>query len=218
MPRNVNRRNYYEIPDFQTAIKAGLFPTYVNAWGPEHRAIIEQMYNQACFADNTGKIIVQEAPCGAGKSTLANGITKLSGVEKVLDMMLMTDSNKRLADDTLTTSEHYGEWVNVSTDVAFLSDGNKVNAGEWKAITEAWLVTMSCQRFLMMPNDARTNAMSCYRFSRETKRYGRQYRKLLAIDEHFEDVSIKEWYYSDLLRYAGIIRESIRPDTEWEQI
>lgn len=217
MPRKVNRKNYYEIPDFQTAIKTGLLPTYVNTWGPEHRAIIEQMYNQACFADNTGKIIVQEAPCGAGKSTLANGITKLSGVEKVLDMILMTDSNKRLADDTLTTSEHYGEWVNVSTDVAFLSDGNKVNAGEWKAITEAWLVTMSCQRFLMMSNDARTNAMSCYRFSRETKRYGRQYRKLLAIDEHFEDVSLKEWYYSDLLRYAGIIRESIRPDTEWEQ-
>ena len=66
MPRNVSRRNYYEIPDFQTAIKTGLLPTYVNTWGSEHRAVIEQMYNQACFAENTGKVIVQEAPCGSG--------------------------------------------------------------------------------------------------------------------------------------------------------
>ena len=36
------------------------------------------------------------------------------------------------------------------------------------------------------------------------------------MDEKFEDVTIKDWYYSDLLRYVGVIRESIRPDFEWD--
>lgn len=150
MPRKVNRKNYYEIPDFQTAIKTGLLPTYVNTWGPEHRAVIEQMYNQACFAENTGKVIVQEAPCGSGKSTLVDGITRLSGVEKLINMILMTDSNKRLSDDTQSTSDYYGEFKEISKDIAFLSDGDEVTAGEWKSLVMAWLVTMSCQRYQML--------------------------------------------------------------------
>lgn len=217
MPRNVNRRNYYEIPDFQTAIKTGLLPTYVNTWGPEHRAVIEQMYNQACFAENTGKVIVQEAPCGSGKSTLVDGITRLSGVEKLINMILMTDSNKRLSDDTQSTSDYYGEFKEISKDIAFLSDGDEVTAGEWKSLVMAWLVTMSCQRYQMLNEDARLSACSCYRYDRKARDMLRKPRDLLAADEKFEDVSIKDWYYSDLLRYVGVIRESIRPDSEWDE-
>ena len=77
---------------FKPRLKPVYLPTYVNTWGPEcFRAVIEQMYNQACFAENTGKVIVQkEAPCGSGKSTLVDGITRLSGVEKLINMILMT--------------------------------------------------------------------------------------------------------------------------------
>lgn len=216
MPRKVNRKNYYEIPDFQTAIKTGLLPTYVNTWGPEHRAVIEQMYNQACFAENTGKVIVQEAPCGSGKSTLVDGITRLSGVEKLINMILMTDSNKRLSDDTQSTSDYYGEFKEISKDIAFLSDGDEVTAGEWKSLVMAWLVTMSCQRYQMLNEDVRLSACSCYRYDRKARDILRKPRDLLAVDEKFEDVSIKDWYYSDLLRYVGVIRESIRPDFEWD--
>ena len=92
-------RKFYRLPEFSEAVKAGILPAYVNTWGPAHRAVIEQMYNQACFADNVGKVVVQKAPCGSGKSMLADGITRLSGVEKLINMILMTDSNKRLRKD-----------------------------------------------------------------------------------------------------------------------
>lgn len=101
-------RKFYRLPEFSEAVKAGILPAYVNTWGPAHRAVIEQMYNQACFADNVGKVVVQEAPCGSGKSTLADGITRLSGVEKLINMILMTDSNKRLSDDTRTRQRERG--------------------------------------------------------------------------------------------------------------
>lgn len=44
-------RKFYRLPEFSEAVKAGILPAYVNTWGPAHRAVIEQMYNQACFAD-----------------------------------------------------------------------------------------------------------------------------------------------------------------------
>ena len=49
-------RKFYRLPEFSEAVKAGILPAYVNTWGPAHRAVIEQMYNQACFAENTGKV------------------------------------------------------------------------------------------------------------------------------------------------------------------
>ena len=210
-------RKFYRLPEFSEAVKAGILPAYVNTWGPAHRAVIEQMYNQACFADNVGKVVVQEAPCGSGKSTLADGITRLSGVEKLINMILMTDSNKRLSDDTKTTDQYYGKLREISTDIAFLSDGDEVNAGEWKSLVMAWLVTMSCQRYQMINDDARANACSCYRYDKVARDMLRKPRDLFAVDEKFQDVTIKDWYYSDLLRYAGIIRESIRPDSEWDE-
>ena len=45
----------------------------------------------------------------------------------------------------------------------------------------------------------------------------RKPRDLLAVDEKFDDVSIKDWYYSDFFRYVGVIREFIRPDFEWDE-
>lgn len=210
-------RKFYRLPEFSEAVKAGILPAYVNTWGPAHRAVIEQMYNQACFADNVGKVVVQEAPCGSGKSTLADGITRLSGVEKLINMILMTDSNKRLSDDTRTTDNYYGKLREISTDIAFLSDGDEVNAEEWKSLVMAWLVTMSCQRYQMINDDARANACSCYRYDKAARDMLRKPRDLFAVDEKFDDVTIKDWYYSDLLRYAGIIRESIRPDSEWDE-
>lgn len=162
-------RKFYRLPEFSEAVKAGILPAYVNTWGPAHRAVIEQMYNQACFADNVGKVVVQEAPCGSGKSMLADGITRLSGVEKLINMILMTDSNKRLSDDTRTTDNYYGKLREISTDIAFLSDGDEVNAGEWKSLVMAWLVTMSCQRYQMINDDARANACSCYRYDKAAR-------------------------------------------------
>ena len=54
-------RKFYRLPEFSEAVKAGILPAYVNTWGPAHRAVIEQMYNQACFADNVGKVVVRLA-------------------------------------------------------------------------------------------------------------------------------------------------------------
>ena len=38
-----------------------------------------------------------------------------------------------------STSDYYGEFKEISKDIAFLSDGDEVTAGEWKSLVMAWL-------------------------------------------------------------------------------
>lgn len=106
-----------------------------------------------------------------------------------------------MADDIASTRNKYGSWIEDGTDISYLSDGNKVKANEWRNMSRAYLIAMSTQRYLALNNDARLNALQCYRWGK------RRYRDLFVCDEAFEDVTIRDWYYSDLKRYAGIIRD-----------
>ena len=200
-----------KLADFKTALALHVFPSYVNTWSSERRKAFEIMYNHAVFGRDVskGKIIVEGANPGQGKSTLLDGIA-VQSADQMLNMILITNSNQRLADDIASTRNKYGSWIEDGTDISYLSDGNKVKANEWRNMSRAYLIAMSTQRYLALNNDARLNALQCYRWGK------RRYRDLFVCDEAFEDVTIRDWYYSDLKRYAGIIRESIRPECEWE--
>mgnify|MGYP000022544578 CR=1 FL=1 len=105
----------------------------------------------------------------------------------MLNMILITNSNQRLADDIASTRNKYGSWIEDGTDISYLSDGNKVKANEWRNMSRAYLIAMSTQRYLALNNDARLNALQCYRWaSGDIETY-------LSANETFEDVTIRDW-------------------------
>ena len=144
-----------KLADFKTALALHVFPSYVNTWSSERRKAFEIMYNHAVFGRDVskGKIIVEGANPGQGKSTLLDGIA-VQSADQMLNMILITNSNQRLADDIASTRNKYGSWIEDGTDISYLSDGNKVKANEWRNMSRAYLIAMSTQRYLALNNDA----------------------------------------------------------------
>lgn len=127
-----------KLADFKTALALHVFPSYVNTWSSERRKAFEIMYNHAVFGRDVskGKIIVEGANPGQGKSTLLDGIA-VQSADQMLNMILITNSNQRLADDIASTRNKYGSWIEDGTDISYLSDGNKVKANEWRNMSRA---------------------------------------------------------------------------------
>lgn len=208
-------RRYKTNPDsFQMALKNGTLPSYMKVWSPERLQIVEELYNLTVFLKDIqpGKITVIDAPCGLGKSSLMRGIAVLAAEGK-LDAVMMTDSNQRLRDDIESAIKQQGgtEWLKVKNDVAWLSDWDTVEAAEWKTLILSHLVALSTQRFLMVNSDVRKNACTIYRMGQP------HWKDALFCDEAIQDVDSQSWFYSDIKRQVGIFRETIRPESEWEE-
>lgn len=80
-----------KLADFKTALALHVFPSYVNTWSSERRKAFEIMYNHAVFGRDVskGKIIVEGANPGQGKSTLLDGIA-VQSADQMLNMILIT--------------------------------------------------------------------------------------------------------------------------------
>ena len=208
----MKNKYYNSLPPFSEALKRGYFPNYVKVWSNSRIQALEEMYNHAIFdADlESEKIIVEGAKPGQGKSTLLQAVAT-EAERKLMTALVMTDSNSRLGADIQPAIKRQGQWLDYSTDVAYLSrNDKKVTAGDMKSMSLANLVAMSCQRYLLVNDEIRKNAQTHW------WRGQTSYRDVFCIDEKFEDVTPKHWYYSDLTRFFGILRETIRPDREWE--
>ncbi len=208
-------RRYKTNPDtFQMALKNGTLPSYMKVWSPERLQIVEELYNLTVFLKDVkpGKITVIDAPCGLGKSSLMRGIAVLAAEGK-LDAVMMTDSNQRLHDDIESAIKQQGgvEWLKVKNDVAWLSDNDKVEAAEWKTLILSHLVALSTQRFMMVNSDVRKNACTIYRIGQAN------WKDALYCDEAIQDVDSHSWFYSQIKQQVGIFRETIRPESEWEE-
>lgn len=208
-------RRYKLQPDsFQNALKNGTLPGYMQVWSPERLQIVEELYNLTVFLKDIqpGKITVIDAPCGLGKSSLMRGIAVLAAEGK-LDAVMMTDSNQRLHDDIESAIRQQGgpEWLKVKNDVTWLSDNDKVETAEWKTLILSHLVALSTQRFMMVNQDVRKNACTIYRMGQAN------WKDALYCDEAIQDVDSQSWYYSQIKQQVGIFRETIRPESEWEE-
>lgn len=208
----MKNKYYNSLPPFAEAIKRGYCPDYVRAWSNEHYSAVENMYNHAVFGSGLEprKVTVEGAPPGTGKSSMLQAVATMAE-RKQMTALMMTDSNNRLRDDIQPAIKRQGEWLDYSTDVAYLSrNDRKVTVGDMKSMSLANLVAMSCQRYLLVNDEIRKNAQTHW------WRGQTSYRDVFCVDEKFEDVTQKHWYYSDLTRFLGILRETIRPEKEWE--
>lgn len=208
-------RRFKTQPDsFQMALKNGALPSYMRIWSPERLRIVEELYNLTVFLKDIqpGKITVIDAPCGLGKSSLMRGIAVLAAEGK-LNAVMMTDSNQRLRDDIESAIKQQGgtEWLKVKNDVAWLSDWDTVEAAEWKTLILSHLVALSTQRFMMVNHDVRKNACTIYRMGQP------HWKDALYCDEAIQDVDSHSWFYSQIKQQVGIFRETIRPESEWEE-
>lgn len=130
----------------------------------------------------------------------------------MLSLVMMTDNNQRLHDDIEDAIKFIGgiEWTQIEKNIAWLSDGDSVTAGEWRSVMLSSLVALSTQRYLMVNDDVRKNACTTYVMGQQSV------KDVLICDEAFQDVDEHMYYYSDVKQFSGILRESIRPDREWE--
>ena len=209
----MKNKYYNSLPQFGEAIKRGYFPDYVKVWSNSRVQALEAMYNHAVFGTDleAGKIIVEGAKPGQGKSTLLQAVAT-EAERKLMTALVMTDSNSRLGADIQPAIKSQGQWLDYSTDVAYLSrNDKKVTAGDIKSMSLANLVAMSCQRYLLVNDEIRKNAQTHW------WRGQTDYREVFCIDEAFEDVTAREWNYSDLTRFFGVLRETIRPEKEWAE-
>lgn len=209
----MKNKYYNSLPPFSEALKRGYFPNYVKVWSNSRIQVLEAMYDHAVFGADLepGKIIVEGAKPGQGKSTLLQAIAT-EAERKLMTALIMTDSNNRLGADIQPAIKRQGQWLDYSTDVAYLSrNDKKVTAGDMKSMSLANLVAMSCQRYLLINDEIRKNAqMHWWRGQTD-------YRDVFCVDEAFEDVTVREWCYSDLTRFFGVLRETIRPEKEWNE-
>ena len=209
----MKNKYYNSLPPFAEAIKRGYCPDYVRAWSNEHYSAVENMYNHAVFGSGLEprKVTVEGAPPGTGKSSMLQAVATMAE-RKQMTALMMTDSNNRLRDDIQPAIKRQGEWLDYSTDVAYLSrNDRKVTVGDMKSMSLANLVAMSCQRYLLVSDEIRKNAQTHW------WRGQTSYRDVFCIDEAFEDVTVREWNYSDLTRFFGVLRETIRPEKEWNE-
>lgn len=60
----------------------------------------------------------------------------------MLSLVMMTDNNQRLHDDIEDAIKSIGgeEWAQVERNIAWLSDGDSVTAGEWRSVMLSSLV------------------------------------------------------------------------------
>ena len=213
MKKNEKKQKRKTAPTFEMALKTGILPNYMQLWSPERLQAVKELYEaitEKRDADN-GKIIVAGVPCGGGKSSLLKGLAVMAA-ERMLSLVMMTDNNQRLHDDIEDAIKSIGgiEWAQVEKNIAWLSDGDTVTAGEWRSVMLSSLVALSTQRYLMVNDDVRKNACTTYIMGQQS------IKDVLICDEAFQDVDEHMCYYSDVKQFSGILRESIRPDREWE--
>ena len=213
MKKNEKKQKRKTAPTFEMALKTGILPNYMQLWSPERLQAVKELYEaitEKRDADN-GKIIVAGVPCGGGKSSLLKGLAVMAA-ERMLSLVMMTDNNQRLHDDIEDAIKSIGgiEWAQVEKNIAWLSDGDTVTAGEWRSVMLSSLVALSTQRYLMVNDDVRKNACTTYIMGQQS------IKDVLICDEAFQDVDEHMCYYSDVKQFSGILHESIRPDREWE--
>lgn len=200
-------------PSFEMALKTGILPGYMQCWSQERLQAVKELYKVIVEKQDAdlGKIIVAGVPCGGGKSSLLKGLAVMAA-ERMLSLVMMTDNNQRLHDDIEDAIKSIGgeEWAQVERNIAWLSDGDSVTAGEWRSVMLSSLVAISTQRYLMVNDDVRKNACTTYRMGQQSL------KDVLICDEAFQDVSEHMCYYSDVKQFSGVLRETIRPDREWE--
>ena len=190
-------------PSFEMALKTGILPGYMQCWSQERLQAVKELYKVIVEKQDAdlGKIIVAGVPCGGGKSSLLKGLAVMAA-ERMLSLVMMTDNNQRLHDDIEDAIKSIGgeEWAQVERNIAWVSDGDSVTAGEWRSVMLSSLVAISTQRYLMVNDDVRKNACTTYRMGQQS----------------LKDVSEHMCYYSDVKQFSGVLRETIRPDREWE--
>lgn len=153
MKKNEKKQKRKTAPTFEMALKTGILPNYMQLWSPERLQAVKELYEaitEKRDADN-GKIIVAGVPCGGGKSSLLKGLAVMAA-ERMLSLVMMTDNNQRLHDDIEDAIKSIGgiEWAQVEKNIAWLSDGDTVTAGEWRSVMLSSLVALSTQRYLMV--------------------------------------------------------------------
>lgn len=214
MKKNEKKQKRKAAPPFEAALKTGILPSYMQCWSQERLQAVKELYEAIVGGKDAelGKIVVAGVSCGGGKSSLLKGLAVMAA-ERMLSLVMMTDNNKRLRDDIDEMIKRVGgeELVKIKNNIAWLSDGDAVVASEWKSVMLATLVAVSTQRYLMVNDDVRKNACTTYRMGQQTL------KDVLICDEAFEDVTEKSYYYSDIKQYAGILRETIRPEREWRE-
>lgn len=155
MRKNEKRKT---APSFEVALKNGILPGYMKCWSPERLQAVKELYEAIVEKKDAdlGKIIVAGVPCGGGKSSLLKGLAVMAA-ERMLSLVMMTDNNQRLHDDIEDAIKSIGgeEWAQVERNIAWLSDGDSVTAGEWRSVTLSSLVAISTQRYLMVNDDVR---------------------------------------------------------------
>lgn len=200
-------------PSFEMALKTGILPGYMQCWSQERLQAVKELYKVIVEKQDAdlGKIIVAGVPCGGGKSSLLKGLAVMAA-ERMLSLVMMTDNNQRLHDDIEDAIKFIGgiEWTQIEKNIAWLCDGDSVTAGEWRSVMLSSLVALSTQRYLMVNDDVRKNACTTYVMGQQSV------KDVLICDEAFQDVDEHMYYYSDVKQFSGILRESIRPDREWE--
>ena len=211
-------------PTFQQALEDGTFASFMQNWSSEQLWPVSDVYNAIVYGRDRdcGKITVIDIPCGGGKSSLLRGLAVLAG-ERKRSLVMMTDNNERLRDDITEAIERQGGEValrrkydassvnnNIKSNIVWLSNGAPVTGAMWQSLTTSSLIALSTQRYMMVNNDVRDNINSI-------RLYGKTRKKdALVCDEAFEDVTERMHYYSDIKQFSGILRETIRPEREWE--
>lgn len=169
-------------PSFEMALKTGILPGYMQCWSQERLQAVKELYKVIVEKQDAdlGKIIVAGVPCGGGKSSLLKGLAVMAA-ERMLSLVMMTDNNQRLHDDIEDAIKSIGgeEWAQVERNIAWLSDGDSVTAGEWRSVMLSSLVAISTQRYLMVNDDVRKNACTTYRMGQQSL------KDVLICDEAF---------------------------------
>ena len=213
MKKNEKKQKRKTAPSFEAALRTGILPGYMQLWSQERLQAIKNLYEAITEKKDadSGKIVVAGVPCGGGKSSLLKGLAVMAA-ERMLSLVMMTDNNQRLHDDIEDAIKSIGgiEWAQVEKNIAWLSDGDSVTAGEWRSVMLSSLVALSTQRYLMVNDDVRKNACTTYIMGQQSV------KDVLICDEAFQDVDEHMCYYSDVKQFSGVLRESIRPDREWE--
>lgn len=94
MKKNEKKQKRKTAPTFETALKTGILPGYMQCWSPERLQAVKELYEAIVEKRDAdlGKIIVAGVPCGGGKSSLLKGLAVMAA-ERMLSLVMMTDNN-----------------------------------------------------------------------------------------------------------------------------